>query len=218
MGSALARLFGSAGLAVLLAGRGRRAAAELARVVPGATAGTTEWVASRADIVILAVSSGTARLEVAPRIRPLVVGKPVVDVSNPPYQAPWGAPEPEVSRAELIAAALPGACVVKALNCVAAAGLADLGRAGGTVTVPIAGDHTPAKRMVAAVLERAGLDPVDAGPLRNSRWVELLTRFLMSLDQDAGRGRVVGLRVVRLDAGGGPARGNPEEGGPVPRP
>ena len=44
--------------------------------------------------------------------------------------------------------------------------------AGGPVSIPITGDSDSAKATVAELIEGMGLEPIDVGPLRNSRWVE----------------------------------------------
>ncbi|MDH2429184.1 NAD(P)-binding domain-containing protein [Sphaerisporangium sp. TRM90804] len=202
MGSALARLLAAQGFGVLLTSRTRRSATELARQVPHADAGSLEWLAARADIVVLATPIEVTCAEIAPRVRDLVGGKAVIDVSNPgfaprPHLPTDGPPAAwaeattmpgSTSFAERIAALLPGAHVVKALNCVAAKRVAGVGEGGAKVTVPIAGDHLSTKARIGVILEVAGFDIADAGPLSSSRWIEYLPQLLLRRGMEAPAG------------------------------
>ncbi|RVX39781.1 hypothetical protein EDD27_2154 [Nonomuraea polychroma] len=192
MGSACAELFALNGFPLLLASRRRRTAEELARRLPRAAAGSAEMVAAHADLLILATPADVTRTDIAPKIRSFVAGKPVMDVSNPMFYRNL---DPCSSSAEAIARALPGGCLVKALNCVSAKQLARLEQ---TVTVPIAGDDPVAKRLVTSVLERAGFDVADAGPLSSSRLIEGLAHLLWQLGKRGTLGDSIGFRLVHL--------------------
>ncbi|MGR6913127.1 NADPH-dependent F420 reductase [[Actinomadura] parvosata] len=194
MGSACAELFGRNGFPLLLASRRWRTAKELAQRLPQAAAGSPEVVAAHADLLILAAPADATRTDLAPRVRSVVVGKPIMDVSNPTF---YRTADPCSSSAEAIARALPGGCVVKALNCVSAKQLARLEQ---TVTVPIAGDAPAAKRFVTAVLERLGFEVADAGPLAVSRQIEGLAHLLWQLGKRGTLGDSIGFRLVRLTA------------------
>ena len=50
---------------------------------------------------------------------------------------------------------------------------------GGIVSVPIASDHKGAKEKVAGIVAAMGMDPVDFGPLRMSRDIEILQMIYM---------------------------------------
>lgn len=200
MGAALAGLFATGGFATSLASRRASAAADLARRFPRVVAGTLEWVAGDADIIALATQPWDTCAEIAPRIRPLVSGKPLIDVSNPGFHIWASAPgSPVLSSAERIAGAFPCGHVVKALNCVPAGKAEDLRRL--AVTVPIAGDDLCAKRLVGSVLERVGFEVADAGPLSSSRWIESLPHLLMRLAAHADNDDPVGFRLVRSPKG-----------------
>lgn len=196
MGSALAHLFAANGYPLRLTSRRRISALTVARHLPAAFVGSLEETIAAADVVILATPFQVTCAEVAPRLRGLVAGKPIVDVSNPTMRC---ARPPAESAAEQIAAALPTGHVVKALNCVAARWLAGLGGLGGEakLTVPIAGDSATARHLVRALLEHLGFDVADAGPLRNSRLIEGLTPLLRCLEAEKDAGDAVGFQVVR---------------------
>jgi predicted dinucleotide-binding enzyme len=196
MGSAVAELFTGRGLPVYLAGRRHSAAQELAAGLPRAAAVSVEVAAEKADVLILATSVVVSCTQIAPRVGSRLVGKVLVDVSNP---------EPEDledtghrSAAEVIAEVFTGSSVVKALNCVSARQVRAVARGGRSPTVPITGDDRQAKRSVARLLRRSGFDVADAGPLAGSRWVEGLSHLLRRLGQEEGLGDAVGFHLLRL--------------------
>jgi hypothetical protein len=198
MGSALAQLFAAAGFPLLLTSRTQRSASVLARRIPRAIVGALEWVVYEADVVVLATPIEATCVEIAPRVRELVVGKPVIDVSNPGFLASGDEVSTAVSAAEQIAGALPGSHIVKALNCFAARRIADIRAGAVEVTIPIAGDDILAKCQVSSILERIGFEVADAGPLSSSRWIESLTQLLLRVGTHADAGDAVGFRLVRL--------------------
>ena len=90
------------------------------------------------------------------------------------------------SAAEQIAAAAPGARVVKAFNTTFAGNLV-AGEAGGApLDVFIAGDDAGAKQAVADLAASGGLRPIDAGPLRRARELEGFQFLHMALQQTLG--------------------------------
>ncbi|MEO5657837.1 MAG: hypothetical protein ABIO65_06395, partial [Nitrospiria bacterium] len=97
------------------------------------------------------------------------------------------------SGAEEIAKLIPGALVVKAFNTVIAQVLRAASHSFGSrmVTIFYCGDHELAKVVVADLITESGFEAVDAGPLRNSRYVELDCTLSAWSDQL----RVAGYRV-----------------------
>lgn len=139
----------------------------------GASATTQLDAAQSADIVLLAVPWPPME-QVAQNLGELD-GKIVIDASFPFRQAADGYMESsvETSSAEMIQAWNPGAKVVK----VSFPGsyLIDEPLAlGDRASVDIAADDRRAKEAVAQIVAEIGLDPFDAGPLRNSRYIEAL--------------------------------------------
>lgn len=127
------------------------------------------------DVVVLAVPY-PAIPEVLAAHGENLAGKVVVDVTNPLDFTTFDSltVPADSSAAQEIAAAVPGARVVKAFNTTFAATLA-AGMVGDAVTtVLIAGDDARAKALLAEIVTDAGLRAVDAGALRRARELEAL--------------------------------------------
>jgi 8-hydroxy-5-deazaflavin:NADPH oxidoreductase len=65
-----------------------------------------------------------------------------------------------------------------------------------TASVFYCGDDTEAKNIVAGLLRETGVEPVDAGPLRNARFVEPAMMLLVQLAYPLGMG-AVGIKLLR---------------------
>jgi hypothetical protein len=123
-------------------------------------------------------------------------GKVIVDCTNPMRweDGPVWAPPTEGSNAAAIAAAAPGARVVKGFNIFGADFHANPTLAAGPVDVQLAGD-AEARVEVAAIARAAGFEPVDAGPLRNAAVLENLAMLWIHLAMVGGHGRQVGFQA-----------------------
>jgi 8-hydroxy-5-deazaflavin:NADPH oxidoreductase len=141
------------------------------------------------DVVVLALWYPVAR-EVAERYRDQFTGKVVVDISNPIDTDAFEPIVPKAgSGAEEVAAAAPGARVVKAFNTTFAGTLAAGGEvAGQPLDVLIASDDDDAKAIVSQLVSSGGLRPVDAGPLRRARQLEPLGYLHMAVQGSLGSG------------------------------
>ena len=129
--------------------------------------------ADAAAVVVLALP-WTAAAEAIATLGPLA-GKIVIDCMNP-LTLRDGVLVLErgftTSAGETVAEWLPGARVVKTLNQVGAAVMADTS---GFVAPPVmfmASDHADAKTTVAGLLTDLGFEPLDAGGLIQSRYLE----------------------------------------------
>jgi predicted dinucleotide-binding enzyme len=94
------------------------------------------------------------------------------------------------SAAEEIAQAVPNAVVVKGFNTLFAqvlAGGADFG-AGRTLSVFLASDSAEAKQQAASLARSMGFDVVDAGGLKNARYLEPLAGLNIYFGYGAGQG------------------------------
>ena len=184
MGSALTKQFAAAGHQVTIVSRNAESAAALARET-GAAVGQSVT----GDIVIVATSYNDA----VPALQALdgLSGKIVVDITNPLTADYMGLTiGHHTSAAEEIQRALPQARVVKAFNTVFAQVLAQGAELGGGRKVPVyvASDDAVAKETVVSLAGSAGFDAVDAGGLKNARYLEPLAGLNIYFGYGAGHG------------------------------
>lgn len=145
----------------------------------GASAAKQREAAAQGDIVLTLVP-WPAMETVAQNLGDLS-GKIVIDVSMPFTQGDDGYPLHllETSSAEMIQEWNPRARVVKAFATLGSQVIDDPMEAGGIVSVPIASDDKEAKEAVARIVAAMGLDPVDFGPLRMAREIEIMQIIYM---------------------------------------
>lgn len=124
-----------------------------------------------ADIVVLAVP-GT-------RVREIVMGlgdlsdKIIIDPTNPMERKLMSfSHSVATSNAQIVQELQPDADVVKAFNTLSWKTMIDPERAGGPVSVPLAGNSRGAKKVVAKLASGMGLEPIDVGNVENAHWVE----------------------------------------------
>ena len=163
--------------------RGSRDPAKLAAWKAGAGkkagAGTFAEAARFGELVVLAVK-GTAAAEALAACADGLVGKTVVDTTNPIAEAPpvngvlrffTG---PNESLLEALQARAPKARLVKAFSCVGNALMVNPELPGGKPTMFICGNDDGAKRQVAAVLDQFGWETEDMGAAEAARAIEPL--------------------------------------------
>ena len=185
----------SGGHTVTLLGTERANAEELATELDGgATSGAVgDPVAD--DVVVLALY-GVAR-QVAEQYGAQLDGKVVVDISNPIDLETFEPVVPDVgSGAEEVAAAVPGARVVKAFNTTFSGTLASGGVAGQQLDVLLASDDEDAKRTVESLVESSGLRAVDAGSLRRARQLEALGYLHVAVQDGLGTGYGSAVKLI----------------------
>jgi hypothetical protein len=175
VGSALGGSFARSGHAVTFAGRDADKAARVAAAIgSGATAaGTAPQAAAGADVIVLAVPYGELA-GVAAAIAPVSAGKVVIDATNPLKPDYSGLATAGTSAAEELAAALPGARVVKAYNTLFASNQGNPTAQGITLDALYATDDDTAAATVAELAGAAGFRPVRVGPLAAARELESL--------------------------------------------
>ena len=190
MGSAFARLISSAGHSLAIASRDAKKGGELARAT-GATYNEQGDVAREADLVIVATGYGDAlnALQAAGDLD----GKVIVDVTNPLTPDYSGLTVGfDNSAAEELQRAFPASRVVKAFNTVFAQVLAAGPRLDGeTVPVFVAGDDEEARDVVKQFVRSLGFVAIDAGGVKNSRYLEPLGGLNIYLGYGAGRGTAI---------------------------
>ncbi len=183
VGSTLGKIWAEAGHRIIYGSRTPeedRVRALVSETGRGATATSQAAAAAQADIVVIPVPP-TAIPEVMQALGDLT-DKIVLDPTNS-WSFEDGYPvsprDPRESLAEEAQALAPGASVVKALNTLNYVIMEDPSRAGGPVTVPIAGDDAAAKARVARLVEDVGLEPLDVGPLVAAEYLEEMLRLAL---------------------------------------
>jgi predicted dinucleotide-binding enzyme len=192
MGAAFVKQLARTGHQVSVTSRDSAKAAQLAAAYPGVKAVASVGAATDADAIVLATSYADA-VQALQAVGDLK-GKVVIDISNPLTPDYMGLTiGHDTSAAEEIAKALPGAEVVKAFNTVFAQVLtegADFGN-GRKVSVFVASDSERAKHTAGAIAEGMGFDVVDAGGLKNARYLEPLGGLNIYFGYGAGLGTAI---------------------------
>lgn len=201
MGSALLKRLSRAGHKVRITARDAAKVKALAAEHPGAIAASAKDALGDSSVVIVA----TGYSDAIPALHSLgsLAGKVVIDITNP-LAADFMSLTVghETSAAEEIAKALPGAELVKAFNTLFAQVLADGPRfADGQVApVFVASDSERAKETATALIESIGFKAVDAGSLKNARYLEPLAGLNIYLGYGAGHGTSIAPTWIRKAA------------------
>lgn len=186
VGAAMVKQLSAAGHEVEATGRKLEGAERVAAQF-GAKSVSLASAAKNAELVILAVPYGNAAAALAELGS--LEGRVLVDVTNPLTDDYMGLTiGHETSAAEEIEK-LTGASVVKAFNTLFAQVL-DGGAAfpSQAASVFVAGDDKDAKQKVTAAAESMGFGVVDAGGLRNARYLEAVAGLNIYLGYGAGLG------------------------------
>ena len=189
MGTAFAQQLRAAGHSLNILGRDSAKARACAERF-GASSDPAR--AASSDLVILA--TGYVDAVAALRAAGLPDGAVVVDITNPLTPDYMGLTlGHSSSAAEQIAGVLPKLHVVKAFNTVFAQRLAAGARLpdGQVVPVFVAADDAQARQRVADLARSMGFDVIDAGPLRNARYLEPLAGLNIYLGYGAGLGTLI---------------------------
>jgi NADPH-dependent F420 reductase len=182
MGDSLGPRFAELGYPVVYGSRDpdSDAAKELVALTGNNSRITTQREAAQAGDIVVTVVPWPAMETVAQNLGPLD-GKIIIDPSMPSAEGDDGyyVALLETSSAEMIQNWNHGARVVKAFATLGSFVIDDPLVTGGPVSVPIASDDKEAKELVADIIAKMGLDPIDAGPLRMAREIEAMQRLYM---------------------------------------
>ena len=196
VGRALATSFTSHGHSVIVASRDPEHAAAAAAATGASFSRTAAQAAVQSDIVVLAIPFASVE-DVAAEIREVVVGKPVVDVTNRMTFGPNGpAIDNGESNAERLAAWLPEAHVVKAFNTLLASHQIDPMADGTQLDGFVAGDDRRAKDTVLELARSIGLNPVDVGPLGRAQQLEQIAFLNIALNATTNGSWTSGWKLV----------------------
>jgi 8-hydroxy-5-deazaflavin:NADPH oxidoreductase len=191
VGGNLGRSFAKAGLEVRFGVRpGSDVKALLDECGKSASASDPAEAAAWGDVVFIAVP-GSVAVDVTRSLADKLDGKIVVDCNNPLVwkEGPVWTPPPEGSLSAALAAAAPGARVVKAFNTFGAEHHVNATLTGSPAPVYLAGDDADAKKAVAEIATKAGFTAVDSGPLRNAAVLENVAMLWIHLATVGGQGR-----------------------------
>ena len=188
MAGALAAQLSNAGHSVRITARSPDKAITLARAT-GATAVPPTNAIVGNEVVFLATGYRDALK--ALRSIGTFEGQVLVDITNPLSDDFTSLVVGHyTSGAEEIARAMPGAHVVKAFNTLFAQVIADGPSFASGQKAPVfyASDSPRAKKTVRSLIESIGFEPVDAGGLRNARYLEPVAGLNIYFGYGAGRG------------------------------
>ncbi len=199
VGAALARVWAAAGHNVTFglpdpqSQKSRTAVSKLGGKVQ---AGSNKDAASGAQIIALCVPWPAAQDAI--RQCGNLSGKILIDCTNPLTPDLQGLSVGTTnSAAEQVASWASGAKVVKAFNTIGAGnfGNAQFGsqRADGFYC----GDDSAAKSSIRELIEAAGMDPVDVGPLRNARWLEAVAMLWIDMAVNRKQGPNHAFKLLR---------------------
>ena len=196
MGSGLAKHIAKAGHPLVITGRDAAKAQLLAQASRASFKAAN--AADGADVVIVATAYADA--VTALRAAGDLSGKVVIDITNPLTADYMGLTiGHSTSAAEEIQKAFPKAKVVKAFNTVFAQTLAaGPSLAGETVPVYFSGDDTAAKETVKALIQSTGFAAVDAGGLKNARYLEPLAGLNIYFGYGAGKGTAIAPKWIGI--------------------
>jgi hypothetical protein len=200
MGGALGRRWAAAGHAVAFSYS--RDPARLRALAhgcgPSCRAASVRAAAEFGDAVLLATPWPRVE-DVLNEAAGALEGKTLIDCTNP---LNTDHTELEIghtgSGGETVAQLVPGARTVKAFNTVFARVLDGPWRPVEPATVPLCGDNDAAKAVVAGLAADAGLDAVDAGPLRQARGTEALALLEIAVWQ--AREQMLSVRLTAIPA------------------
>lgn len=149
-----------------------------------------------AEVVFLAVPWQAA--EQAVKSAGDLTGKILVDVTNPIAADFSGLVDlGGSSAAEQLAQVATGAHVVKAFNTIGNNVMENPNFGGQRASLLVAGDGVDAKKVVMGLASEMGFDPIDAGPLNMSRYLESFAWVWIHLAVKQGLGRDIVFNLVR---------------------
>jgi len=192
MGGALTKQLSLAGHSVRVIGRDLKKSRDLASRHRGVVAASPDEGVADSEVVIVA----TGYEDAVPALRSLgsLAGKVVIDITNPLTQDFTAlSVGHHTSAAEEIAKALPGAEVVKAFNTLFAQVLSDGPSFAGAQIAPafFASDSERARQTAKTLIESIGFKAIDAGGLRNARYLEPLAGLNIYFGYGAGLGTAI---------------------------
>ena len=199
VGSALGKIWGKNGHKIRFSSRNPEKLKALAESIGNnASYSLPKEAAEFGEIIALAVPWMQA--ESALKSAGSLNGKILIDCTNPLKPDYSGlAVGCTTSAAEVVASLAPGAKVVKAFHTTFAALMHSESRTFGdnNPTGFYCGDDALAKAVVSNLIRETGLEPVDAGPLSNARYLEPLAMLMINLAFAQKMGTNISIKLLR---------------------
>ncbi|HEY2414372.1 MAG TPA: NADPH-dependent F420 reductase [Pirellulaceae bacterium] len=199
VGAALGSRWGAAGHTVTYGSRtpqSEKVQQLVAKSGPSAVAKSPREAIVGADAILFAVPWPVAR-ETLESLGDLS-GRTLIDCTNPLLSDMSGIELGHViSAGEQIAAWSPGANVVKAFNSASVKVMLNPQFGDHRATMFYCGDDAAAKLMVRQLIEGIGFDPVDAGLLTSSRYLEPLAMLYIHLAFRQGFGSNCAFKIMK---------------------
>ncbi len=176
--------------------KGDRVKKALAGLGGNVRAGTNAEAAAFGEVLAVAVPWPAAKDAIA--LCGNLAGKVVVDCTNPLAPDLKGLTVGgSTSAAEQVAGWARGAKIVKAFNTLGAWNFGNADFSGQRADGFYCGDDAAAKGIVKTLIEDAGMNPVDVGPLRNARLLEPLALLWIDLALNQGWGPNHAFKLLR---------------------
>ena len=172
VGSALGKGFGAKGHNVIFGSRNPAKEKD-----SGKQFETVANAIAKSEVVVLAIPWGA----VEDVLKNDVSGKTVIDCINPIGPGMELVMGCTTSAGERVAELAKGAKVVKAFNTVGSGIMQNPVFGTTKVTMMYAGDDDEAKKIARQLIADIGFEPVDAGPLKNSRYLEPFAMMWINL-------------------------------------
>jgi NADPH-dependent F420 reductase len=196
MGDGLGRLWASRGHKVMFGSRNPDTVRTMAGINPNISSGSIPSAAGFGEVILLAVPWNAVDQALS-KAGP-ISGKIVIDCTNPLtdnfMELVIGF---NTSAAEEIAKKLPDARVVKAFNAVSSAILSKPSFNSIPGTIFYCGDDPEAKKVVAKLISDLGFEPIDAGPLKISRYLEPMAELFIHLAYTQGMGPDMAFKLLK---------------------
>jgi 8-hydroxy-5-deazaflavin:NADPH oxidoreductase len=161
----------------------------------GAQVVTIAGAGSAGDVIVLTVPWQAVNTSIA--ALGSLAGKILIDATNPLTPGYDLAVGHDDSAGETVARLARDARVVKAFNTTGFGNMADSQYTMGKLAMLVAGDDAEAKRVVLGLASDLGFDPVDAGPLTISRYLEPMAMVWIKLAMAQKMGRDFGFAILR---------------------
>jgi predicted dinucleotide-binding enzyme len=197
VGGTLGEMWAKKGHQVIFGGRDPNSPelqGRLANVGGNARMGSLQEAADFADVVVLTLPWGAVEENL--KAIGSLAGKILFDCTNPNFTA-----DPAQSHAqsggEQVASLVPTAKVVKIFNTTGWENMANPQYGAEAVTMFYAGDDAAAKAIAAQLTADIGFEPVDVGPLANSKLLESLAQLWGKLAYAQQLGRNIAFKLVR---------------------